>query len=66
MSEFRDKGPWQLFEAEDGRVGIISDDFTHDVVLYVNGDFADHDDNLAYAMELIEFMNTALKRNQNE
>lgn len=39
-----DKGPWQLFFRENGTLcGLISDDFTHDVVLQVSGDFAPGD-----------------------
>lgn len=36
-----DKGPWKLFDRNPGELaGVISEDFAHDVVLYVNGDFA--------------------------
>jgi len=39
-----DKGPWQLFYRQNGTLcGVISDDFTHDVVLRVDGDFAEGD-----------------------
>lgn len=39
-----DKGPWSVFREsiKGGRaLGVISDDFTHDVVLKVCGDFED-------------------------
>jgi len=36
-----DKGHWSLFQRNEGELaGVSSSDFTHDVVLYVNGDFA--------------------------
>lgn len=39
-----DKGPWQLFYRQNGTLcGVSSDDFTHDVVLKVDGDFAEGD-----------------------
>jgi hypothetical protein len=44
-----DKGPWSLFYGQDGRlVGVLSEDFTRDVLLRVEGDFADEADRLAY------------------
>lgn len=36
-----DKGPWKPFYRGAGELaGLLSDDFEHDVVLYVNGDFS--------------------------
>ena len=58
MSEFRDEGPWSLFTVG-GEVGVISEDFTHDVVLWVNGDFTDREDKIKYANELAVFLNLA-------
>lgn len=44
-----DKGPWSLFYGQDGRLtGVLSDDFTRDVLLRVDGDFADESERLAY------------------
>lgn len=44
-----DTGEWTLYFQRTGSVGIISSDFAHDVVLYVNGDFADYSEQVAYA-----------------
>ena len=39
-----DKGKWQLLYRQNGTLcGLISEDFTHDVSLTVNGDFAEGD-----------------------
>lgn len=51
-----DRGQWQLFEGN-GQVGILSSDFTHDVVLYVNGDFASTEAKRAYALLIAERLN---------
>lgn len=52
-----DNGEWELFLQADGKVGIISSDFTHDVVLYVNGDFGDDEERKAYARGIAERLN---------
>jgi len=46
-----DKGPWEIywettFPPTAG--GVVSDDFEHDVVLTISGDFADESDKLEY------------------
>src|SRR5690606_26291980 len=43
----------------DKRTFIESDDFTHDVRLYVDGDFADQDEKLAYALGIADQLNAA-------
>ena len=53
-----DKGPWVLFHNIDGRlIGIISHDFTHDVVLNVSGDFSDEMDKDNYCRALADKLN---------
>lgn len=49
-----DMGPWQA--SEDGRE-IASDDFCHDVVLKVNGDFYDDAQRKRYADNLVARLN---------
>ena len=51
-----DKGPWSVVHWGD-KVGLQSDDFMHDVVLYVTGDFYDIEQQLEYARLLAESMN---------
>lgn len=53
-------GPWSVVDwSKDGtpKVGLQSDDFNHDVVLYINGDFWDHEQRLEYAHSLCARMN---------
>ena len=50
-----DKGPWHV-DARDA--AIYSSDFTHDVRLSVNGDFADHDQKRWYAEGLASKLNS--------
>lgn len=53
-----EKGPWRAVE-ENGKAFIESDDFTHDVRLYVDGDFANAEQKLAYAAEIARRLNAA-------
>lgn len=58
MGDVRETGPWEVFSAEDNsRVGLLSHDFTHDVVLWISGDFADFDERMAYAEEMAKRLN---------
>lgn len=44
-----DKGPWHIYTGSGGKLlGVISDDFDHDVSLEVKGDFRDNLQKLAY------------------
>jgi hypothetical protein len=44
-----DAGPWSLFFGSDKKLlGVLSDDFSRDVSLRVDGDFADEAERLAY------------------
>lgn len=52
-----ESGPWMAGVASDGRVFVESDDFTHDVRLYVNGDFTGPEQKLEYAREIVKRLN---------
>lgn len=52
--ELHDKGPWVV--SNDGRE-IASDDFTHDVILRVTGDFWSDEQRKAYAENLAAKLN---------
>jgi len=54
----KERGPWQAGVVEsDGRVFVESHDFTHDVRLYVDGDFRNDAERLAYAEEITRRLN---------
>ena len=57
-----DKGPWVAGKCDDGRVYLQSDDFTHDVRLYVDGDFAGNISD--YAEQLAAWMNSKASQAQ--
>ena len=53
-----EKGPWRLFNySKPGEVDIISDDFTHDAILRIDGDFFDLEEKKAYALEIAKRLN---------
>ncbi|SCU75590.1 hypothetical protein CNECB9_2370164 [Cupriavidus necator] len=54
--EIIESGPWKA-RHDNGKVFVESDDFTHDVRLYVNGDFASLEQKLAYAEEIARRLN---------
>lgn len=54
-----DVGPWSAGTTNDGRAFLESSDFTHDVRLYVDGDFAWSGDKLNYAKGIAQQLNTA-------
>jgi len=54
----KERGPWGAGETEGGdQAFVASDDFTHDVRLYVNGDFGTKADRLEYAKEIAKRLN---------
>jgi hypothetical protein len=55
-----DRGYWSVFTQKVGEIGIISSDFKHDVVLYVNGDFADDATKMEYAQLIAERLNRTI------
>lgn len=65
MRDF-DEGPWSVFSPPSARIGVISSDFRHDVVLYVTGDFADRGEKLLYAQDLAEALNDARVARQQD
>lgn len=54
-----DVGPWSAGATTDGRAYLESSDFTHDVRLYVDGDFACPGDKLNYAQGIAGQLNAA-------
>lgn len=52
-----ESGPWKAGYDDDRSVFVESDDFTHDVRLYVNGDFASLEQRMAYAEEIARRLN---------
>lgn len=54
----KDYGPWYSGKTSDGRVFVQSEDFTHDVRLYIDGDFAGIEDKLLYAEDIKKRLNT--------
>ena len=52
-----DKGIWSV-NVEKGKMFLESSDFSHDVRLYIDGDFINLDQRLAYASELKQRLNT--------
>lgn len=51
-----DKGPWRVEATSDGAVGISSNDFGHDTMLTLSGDFADGKLKRAYAQYLADIL----------
>ena len=64
-----DKGPWTYrtdpkASTHVGRYFVESDDFAHDVRLYINGDFGSDDDRRAYGEALARTLNFATLRGE--
>jgi len=55
---FFDSGPWS-YCFHNGKHAAASDDFTHDVVIVINGDFRDDDQKRRYAHALADELNFA-------
>ena len=53
-----EKGPWQLYYDE-GNPYLVSDDFEHDVLLRISGDFSDHKQKTDYMEKFRDFLNNA-------
>jgi hypothetical protein len=59
----QDRGPWNVWvntenHPNDKLIGIQSEDFTHDVMLQVTGDFRDEKQKIEYAEELVRKLNS--------
>lgn len=53
-----DKGPWYVYIEPGGRViGVSSDDFDHDAVLELKGDFEDNEQRRKYCQWLATALN---------
>jgi len=59
--KFNDKGPWTVSNKE-GHT-IESDDFTHDVMITIGGDFESNKQRYAYAQGLAEVLNKHKENN---
>lgn len=65
--EVQERVPWRAGETKERAQAFIeSDDFTHDVRLYVNGDFVDADQRFAYAEEIARRLNSATPNSGHE
>lgn len=53
-----EKGPWCI-RYEEGNPYLMSDDFEHDVILSISGDFADFDQKTEYMLRFRDFLNDA-------
>ena len=54
----QEKGPWRVITSnEDKSISIQSNDFTHDVMLIVDGDFKDFEQKLEYTGEIAKRLN---------
>ena len=53
-----EKGPWKVEKTEEGKYYLASDDFTHDVILKIYGDFYDAKQQRKYAEEIARRLNT--------
>ena len=51
---------WTVGVTKDQKVFLETDDFTHDVRLYVNGDFANKEQEIKYASVLARTLNGTL------
>ena len=51
---------WTVGVSTDQKVYLETDDFTHDVRLYVNGDFKDKEQEIKYASVLARKLNGTL------
>lgn len=54
----KDSGPWYPGKTSDDRCFVESDDFTHDVRLYIDGDFGTLGDKMAYTRGIAEHLNS--------
>ena len=54
-----DKGPWEVQNRPPNEIVLFSDDFKHDVMLSIKGDFYGEEDKLLYMQKLCDFLNNA-------
>lgn len=53
----QEKGPWRVYVDGKKEIGIMSADYTHDAILYVNGDFRDLKQKKEYAKLIASRLN---------
>jgi hypothetical protein len=53
-------GMWTVGVTKEEKVFLETDDFTHDVRLYINGDFHDKEQEIKYASNLARKLNGTL------
>ena len=53
-----EKGPWRV-AYDDGNPYLMSDDFEHDVILSISGDFEDREQKTVYMRKFKDFLNNA-------
>lgn len=56
-----DKGPWNVFngQTDSFKLGVLSEDFTRDVLLTISGDFEHDGEKAVYAKWLADELNRA-------
>lgn len=53
-----DRGPWGVrTDPASGWVAVFSDDFTHDVLMKITGDFGSYAERVEYAEALVRRLN---------
>jgi hypothetical protein len=57
----QENGRWSIYEHEN-EVYVCSDDFTHDVLLRIQGDFRNREEKLTYARGIVKRLNTTRRR----
>lgn len=59
-----DRGPWTVQTASNGRACVSSEDFNHDVLLNVGGDFEDENARREYAEYLADVLTKGCRQQQ--
>ena len=63
---YPDQGPWKVERWETHGICVASDDFFHDVILSISGDFESDEQKMAYATWLAETLNKSNKSNKSK
>jgi hypothetical protein len=56
----RERGPWNVYIKDGRAIGVLSEDFHHDALLRVSGDFADDAKRLEYCQLIAALLNEAI------
>ena len=64
MTELRqlEKGPFYLGKIKDSEIHIYSHDFSHDVMMSINGDFKTEEAAIEYVRAVVDVLNSALDK----